>query len=179
MNRTITHANTLSRTTPYVKTLNRSILYLNTLSGVIPYLNTLSRIITYVNTLSRTIPYLKTLNRAIPSVNTLSRTIPYLNTLSRTIPSLNTLSRTIPYLNTLRKNPSLAQNRILVGSQSEWSTKNPKTSSANQNRVSQCRKKTKTLSAMLEDPSRPSAPAEPSRLAIAYLNTWRVLHPPT
>ena len=39
-------------------------------------------------------------------------------------------------------------------------------------------KRTQTLSARVEDPSRLSAPAEPSRLAIAYLNTWRDLHPP-
>ena len=37
--------------------------------------------------------------------------------------------------------------------------------------------KTQTLSARLEEPSRLSAPAEPSWLAIAYLNKWRVLHP--
>ena len=53
----------------------------------------------------------------------MSRTIPYLNTLSRTITYLNTLNRIIPYLNTLRKNPNLNQNQILVGSQSEPSTK--------------------------------------------------------
>ena len=41
------------------------------------------------------------------------------------------------------KNPNLTQNQILVGSQSESSTRNPKTSSANQNWVSQCRKKPK------------------------------------
>ena len=114
---------TLSRTIPYLYTLNRTVPYLYTLNRLIPYLNTLNRIIPYVNTLSRTIPYLNTLNRIIPYVNTLSRTIPYLNTLNRTIPYLNTLSRTIPYLNTLRKNPNLAQNQILVGSQSELSTK--------------------------------------------------------
>ena len=95
--------------------------------------------IPYLYTLSRTISYLYTLNRTIPYPNTLSRTIHYLNTLSRTIPYLNTLSRTIPYLNTLGKNPKLTQNQILIGSQSESSTKNPKTSSANQNRVSLCR----------------------------------------
>ena len=116
---------TLSRTIPYLYTLNRTVPYLYTLNRLIPYLNTLNRIIPYVNTLSRTIPYLNTLNRIIPYVNTLSRTIPYLNTLNRTIPYLNTLSRTIPYLNTLRKNPNLAQNQILVGSQSELSTKKP------------------------------------------------------
>ena len=55
--------------------------------------------------------------------------------------------------------------------------KNPETPSANQNRVSQCRKN-QTLSARVEDPSRLSAPAEPSRLAIAYLNTWRGPPPP-
>ena len=48
-------------------------------------------------------------------------------------------SETKPYPKTL-KNPQLAQNQILVGSQSESSTKNAETSSANQNRVSQCRK---------------------------------------
>ena len=32
-------------------------------------------------------------------------------------------------------------------------------------------KKTQTLSAMVEDPSRPWAPAEPSRLSIACVNT--------
>ena len=50
---------------------------------------------------------------------------PYLYTLCRTIPYLNTLSRTIPYVSTLRKDPTLAQNQILVGSQSESSSKNP------------------------------------------------------
>ena len=34
-------------------------------------------------------------------------------------PYLHTLSRTKPYLDTLRKNPNLAENQILVGSQSE------------------------------------------------------------
>ena len=99
--------------------------YLYTLSQTIPYVNTLSRTIPYLNTLNRTIPYLNTLSRTIPYLNTLNRTIPYLNTLSRTIPYLNTLSRTIPYLNTLRKNPNLTQNQILVGRQSESSTKKP------------------------------------------------------
>ena len=70
-------------------------------------------------------PYLYTLSQTIPYLYTLNRTIPYLNTLSRTTPYLNTLSRTIPYLNTLKKNPNLTQNRILVGSQSESSTKKP------------------------------------------------------
>ena len=125
LNRTIPYLYALNPTIPYLYTLNRTIPYLNTLNRTIPYLNTLSRIIPYVNTLSRTIPYLNTLNRTIPYLNTLSRIIPYVNTLSRTIPYLNTLSRTIPYLNTLRKNPNLAHNQILVGSQSEGSTKKP------------------------------------------------------
>ena len=104
--------------------------------------------------------------------------ISYLYTLSQTKAYLYTLSRTIPHLNTLRKNPNLAQNQILIGSQSESSTKK------HLNLVSQSEssitapKKTQTLSDRVEDPSRLSAPAEPSRLAIAYLNTWRVLHPP-
>ena len=72
------------------------------------------------------IPYLYTLSRTIRYLYTLNRTIPYLYTLNRTIPYLNTLSRTIPCLNTLRKNPSLAQNQNLVGSQSESSTKKPR-----------------------------------------------------
>ena len=38
-------------------------------------------------------------------------------------------------------------------------------------------KKTQTFSATVGDPSWLSAPAKPSRLAIAYLNTWRVSHP--
>ena len=96
--------------------------YLYTFNQTIPYPYTLSRTIPYRNTLSRTIPYLNTLPNCT-YLNTLSRTIPYLNTLSRTIPYLDTLSRTIPYLNTLRKNPNLTQNQILVGSQSESSTK--------------------------------------------------------
>ena len=70
------------------------------------------------------IPYLYTLRQTIPYLNTLSRTIPYPNTLSRTIPYLNTLNRIIPFLNTIRKNPNLTQNQILVGSQSQSSTKN-------------------------------------------------------
>ena len=89
----------------------------------IPYLHSLHRTIPYLNTLSRTIPYFSTLNQTIPNHNTLSRTIPYLNTLSRAIPYLNTLSRSIPYLNTLSKHPILTQKQILVGSQSESSTK--------------------------------------------------------
>ena len=125
LNRTIPYLYTLSRTIPYLNALSRTIPYLNALSRTIPYLFTLNRTIPYLNTLSRTIPYLYTLNRTIPYLNTLSRTIPYLNTLSRIIPYLNTLSRTLPYLNTLRKNPNLAQNQILVGSQSELSTKKP------------------------------------------------------
>ena len=128
---------------PYLYTLSRTTLYLYTLNRTIPYLYTLNRTIPYLNTLSRLIPYL----------NTLSRTIPYLNTLSRLIPYVKTLSRTIPYLNTLRKNPNLTQNQILVGSQSESSTKNPKNSSANQNRVSQCRN-IPCLNTWVGDPSR-------------------------
>ena len=51
-------------------------------------------------------------------------------------PYLYTWSRTIPYLNTLnRKHPACAQNRRIVASQSESSTKNPHVSSANQNRA--------------------------------------------
>ena len=111
---------------PYLYTLSRTIPHLYTLSRLIPYLNTLSRLIPYLNTLSRLIPYLNTLSRLIPYLNTLSRTIPYLNTLNRTIPYLNTLTRTIPYLNTLKKNPNLAQNQILVGSQSESRTLKPR-----------------------------------------------------
>ena len=71
------------------------------------------------------IPYLFTLSQTIPYLYTLNRTTPYLYTLNRTIPYLNTLSRNIPYLNTLRKNTILAQNQILVGSQSETSTIKP------------------------------------------------------
>ena len=103
----------------------RTVPYLNTLSWTIPYLNTSSRTTRYLNTLNRTIPYLNTLSRTIPCRLTLSRTIPSLNTLSRTIPYLNTLNRIIPYLNTLRKNTNLTENQILVGSQSESSTKKP------------------------------------------------------
>ena len=110
---------------PNLYTLNRTIPYLYTLNRLIPYLNTLNRTIPYLNTLSRTIAYLNTLNRTIPYFITLSRTIPYPNTLSRTIAYLKTLSRTIPYLNTLRKNPNLAQHQVLVGNQSESSTKKP------------------------------------------------------
>ena len=124
MSRTIPYLNTLSRTVPIVLHC-RTVPYLNTLSRTIPYLNTLSRTIPYLNTLNRTIPYLKTLSRTIPYLITLSRTIPYLNTLSRTIPYLNTFNRIIPYLNTLRKNRNSTQNQILVGSQSESSTKKP------------------------------------------------------
>ena len=91
----------------------------------IPYLYTLSRTIPFPYTLNRTIPYLYTLNRTIPYLNSLNRTIPYRNTLSRTIPYPNTLSVTIPYPNTLGKNPNLNQNQILVGSQSDSSTKEP------------------------------------------------------
>ena len=91
-----------------------------------PYLYTLNRTIPYLYTLNRTIPYLIKLSRTIPYLNTLSRNIPYVNTLSRTIPYLKTLNRTIPYLNTSRKNPNLAQNQILVGSQSESSITVPK-----------------------------------------------------
>ena len=108
---------------PNLYTLNRTIPYLYKLNRTIPYLYTLTRTIPYLNTLSRTIPYLKTLSRIITYVNILSRTIPYLNTLSRTTPYLSTLSRTTPYLNTFGKNPNLAQNQILVGRQSESTTK--------------------------------------------------------
>ena len=82
---------------------------------------------------------------------TLSRTIPYLYTLNRTIPYLNTLSRTIPSLNTLRKNPNLTQNQILVGSQSESSTKNLVSQSESSITAP---KKPRTISARVEDPSR-------------------------
>ena len=44
------------------------------------------------------------------------------------------------HLNTLRRNPNLAENQNIVSSQWESSTKNTKTSSANQSRVSRCRK---------------------------------------
>ena len=115
--------------------------YLHTLSRTIPSLYTMNRPIPYLYTLNRTIPYLNTLSRTITYLNTLCLSVPYVSTLSRTIPYLSTLSRTIPYLNTLRKNPNVDQNQILVCSQSEPSTKNPKTSSADQNRVSQCPKK--------------------------------------
>ena len=148
---------------PYLYTLSRTIPHLYTLSRLIPYLNTLSRLIPYLNTLSRLIPYLNTLSRTIPYLNTLNRTIPYLNTLNRTIPYLNTLSRIIPYLNTLKK-PKFS----------------PKTNSCRQPiRIEyHSAEKTQTLSVKVEDPFWLSAHAEPSRLAIAYLNTWRVLHPP-
>ena len=141
--------------------------YLYRLSRTIPYLYTLNRTIPYLYTLNRTIPYPNILSRTIPYLNTLSRTIPYLNTSSRTIPYLNTLSRTIHYLYTLRKNQNLAQNQILVGSQSKSSTKNPKTSSANQNRVSQCRKNPNALGLG----GGPFSALGFSRLAIAYLIT--------
>ena len=77
---------------------------------------------------------------------------------------------------------------------SEKTQAKPKTkflSAVNQNRARKTQKprqpirieyhsgeKTLTLSARVVDPSRLSAPAEPSRLAVAYLNTWRVYHPP-
>ena len=95
------------------------------LDRCITYLNTLIRLstpcITYLETLSR----LRILIHALPILIHYP-TIPYLNTLSRTIPYLNTLSRTIPYLKTLsRTHPACAQNRRIVGSQSESSTKKP------------------------------------------------------
>ena len=163
---------TLRRTIPYLYTWSRTIPYLYTLNRTIPYLYTLNRTIPYLNTLSLTIPYRNTLSRIIPYVNTLSRTIPYLNTLTRTFPYLNTLSRTIHYLNTLRKNPNLAQNQILVGSQSESRTLKPRqpirieyhSAEKNPNAPGQC--------------DRPFSALGSSRLAIAYLNTWRVYHPP-
>ena len=129
-----------------------------------PYLNTCA---TYLNTLIRlSAPYLNTC-------------IVYLNTLSRlSDPSPNTLSRTILNLITLRKNPNLTQNEILVGSQSESTTREPSILVSQSESSITVTKKTQTLSARMEDPSRLSAPVEPSRLAIAYLNTWRVLHPP-
>ena len=104
----------------------------------IPYLYTSSRTIPYIYTLNRNIFYLNTLSRTIPYLNTLSRTIPYLNTLSRTVPFPNTLSRTIPYLNTLGKNPNFLFPNSCRQPIRIWQEK---TSSANQNRVSQCRKK--------------------------------------
>ena len=146
LNRTIPYLYTLSRTIPYLNTLIRIIPYVNTMSRTIPYLYTLNRTIPYLHTLSRTIHYLNTLIRIIPYVNTLSRTIPYLitliriipylYTLSRTIPYLNTLIRIIPYVDTLRKNPKPNSCRQPIRIEHE---KNSKTSSANQNRVSQCR----------------------------------------
>ena len=39
------------------------------------------------------------------------------------------IAKIIPYLDTFRKKPSLAPDQILVSSQSESGTKNPKTSS--------------------------------------------------
>ena len=88
----------------------------------IPNLYTLNRITPYLYTLNRTIPSLYTLTRTTPYLNTLSRFLPYVNALSRTIPYLNTLSRTHPILIHQEK-PNLAQNQILVGSQSESSMK--------------------------------------------------------
>ena len=170
LSQTIPYLNTLSRTIPYLNALSRTIPYLNTLSRTIPYLNTLSRTIPYLNTLSRTIPYLNTLSRTIPYLYTLSRTIPYLNTLNRTIPYLNALSRTIPYLNTL-KNPHLAQNQILVGSQSEsrsLKTRQP---------IGIEYHSAETYPILIHGWGTLFAPRHESA-AIAYLNEWRVPHPP-
>ena len=168
---------------PNLYTLNRTIPYLYTLNRLMPYLNTLNRLIPYLNTLNRTIPYLNTLSRTVPYLNTLSRTIPYLNTLSRTIHYHKTLSRTIPYLNTLRENRNLAQSQILVGSQSESSTKKtlkPRQpirieyhSAETYPILIHCRNIPILIHGWgtLLDSGHESA-------AIAYLNTWRVSHPP-
>ena len=90
----------------------------------------------------------------IPYLFTLSRTIPYLYTLNRTIPYLYKLNRTIPYPNTLSRTiPYL-------------------------NTLSRTIPYLNTLSRTI--PYLNIWPEVPSRLsaAIAYLNTWRVLHPP-
>ena len=130
--------------------------------------------IPYLYTLSQTIPYLFTLNRTIPYLNTLSRTIPYLNTLSRTIPYLKTLSRTIPYLNTLKKpkfspKPNSCPQPIRIEHQKTLKPRQPirigyHSAEKNPN--------------ALGSGGRPFSALGSSRLAIAYLNTWRVYHPP-
>ena len=138
---------TLIRTLGYAYLLPNAIAYLNT---CIPYLNTC---ITYLNTLTRPstpcIAYLNTLSRlrilihALPILihwagiwlHILKQELPILIHCP-IIPYLNTLSRTIPFLNTLsRTHPACAQNRRILGGQSESSTKKPSTSSADQNRV--------------------------------------------
>ena len=120
------------------------------------------------NSVSKTVAQCR--KNPIPYLYTLSRTIPYLYTLNQTIPYLNTLSRTIPYLNTLRKHANLAQNQILVGSQSKSRT-------------------LKTLQSLRIEYN--SAEPYPILIhgcgtllgpgcesaAIAYLNTWRVPTP--
>ena len=98
----------------------------------------------------------------IPYLYTLSRTIPNLYRLSRIIPYLNTLNRTILCLNTLRKNPNLAQKQIHVGSNQNRARKTLKPRQPIRIEYHSA-ENTPELSARVEDPS---------RLAIAYLNTW-------
>ena len=150
------------------------------MNRTVPYLNTLSRTIPCLNTLNRTVPYLNTLSRTIPYLNTLSRTILYLKTLSQTIPYLKTLSQTIPYLNTLRKNPNLAQNQILVGSQSESRTLKPRQpirieyhSAETYPILIHCRN-IPYLNTWVGDPSRSWARVG----CYSLLPPWRVPHPP-
>ena len=87
------------------------------------------------------------------------------------------IAETISYLNTLKKpkfnpKPNLCRQTIRIEHEKPQSFVSQSESNIT------VPKKTQTISARVEEPSRLSAPAEPSRLAIAYLNTWRVLHPP-
>ena len=139
----------------------------------IPYVYTLNRTIAYLYTLSRTIPYLNTLSRTIPYLNTLSRTIPYLNTLSRTIHYLNTLTRTIPYLNTLKKpnfspKPNSCRQPIRIEHEKTLKPRQP---------IRNEYHSAETYPILIHGWGTLLAPGHESA-AIAYLNTWRVPHPP-
>ena len=64
-----------------------------------------------------------------------SHHFPYFYKLQNPIAYTHKLPIIIPYLFTIPITLGFCQNRKIVGSQSESSTKNPKTSSANQNRI--------------------------------------------
>ena len=158
---------------------------------VIPYLYTFTRTIAYAYTLRNANSYLNTciptLVHALPIlIHWLGFRLPILihalpiliHLVGFRVHILIPLAELYPILIQWEKTQIWPTTKLLSAANQNRAPENLRLSSVNQNWASQCRKKTQTLSARVEDPSRLSAPAEPSRLAIAYFNKWRVLHPP-
>ena len=79
-----------------------------------------------------------------------------------------------PHLNTFSNTLGFGPKPKFHGQSIRFKHKNPKTSSANQNRVSQRRKNTREITA----PGRSFSALSSSRLAIVYLNTFGLPPPP-